>query len=542
MLLDSHPSSRESSSCLSVLSSSLSGASCHCGLKGLISQEKKKIEVENPKPGQASVESRILVVRTCQKENEEGKLKKKQQQFAFHGNSLRPQLLEDFSFSLPLRHRATAQEERGGGEQDREEEEEDEGHFFFSSSSEPCCEGRQRKKEEEEEERREEEEEGRGKEGGGGGGGPGRSALSCHLKKKKKKSQEEDEEEASGDDDEDRVEEGGVDKRGVSAWVRQISKSLYRAGFLRHDHQRVSSSSSSWSSTERGRSQVGKEEEKERRTVPGVGADREDRERKTDVEAEDSTGGRRKPEKEKKREDEQSLAESSHFDEGQRSKKEKADRKGSTQGGRKDGVSESPVESCVVKGGGADEGEGMFEEERARGYTSICCTRFPYVRTPQVDHQTIDALYRLQSYPYQLAGKTRKTRTSSSSFSLSLFRRRRGKALFLPFLLLLLIPFDFKTREGTETAFASFSFCCFSFSFSAFSSCSFRRDEGREDLLFSCQGLPVSVQSREEGRAPNPHVHPVRTALRPRPRQALRKEASSPPPLLRLLSTRTAHA
>ncbi|KEP62360.1 UNVERIFIED_CONTAM: hypothetical protein HHA_209730 [Hammondia hammondi] len=46
------------------------------------------------------------------------------------------------------------------------------------------------------------------------------------------------------------------------------------------------------------------------------------------------------------------------------------------------------------------------EWERAGklGHLRICCSRFPYISVPQVDKLTIASLFRLQMFPYQLAG------------------------------------------------------------------------------------------------------------------------------------------
>ncbi|PFH31893.1 hypothetical protein BESB_023850 [Besnoitia besnoiti] len=41
---------------------------------------------------------------------------------------------------------------------------------------------------------------------------------------------------------------------------------------------------------------------------------------------------------------------------------------------------------------------------RSRGNLRICCSRFPYIALPQVDRHTIASLFRLQLFPYQLAG------------------------------------------------------------------------------------------------------------------------------------------
>ncbi|KFG49749.1 SNF2 family amine-terminal domain protein [Toxoplasma gondii FOU] len=38
------------------------------------------------------------------------------------------------------------------------------------------------------------------------------------------------------------------------------------------------------------------------------------------------------------------------------------------------------------------------------GHLRICCSRFPYISVPQVDQLTIASLFRLQMFPYQLAG------------------------------------------------------------------------------------------------------------------------------------------
>ncbi|CBZ49916.1 conserved hypothetical protein [Neospora caninum Liverpool] len=41
---------------------------------------------------------------------------------------------------------------------------------------------------------------------------------------------------------------------------------------------------------------------------------------------------------------------------------------------------------------------------KLRGHLRLCCSRFPYISTPQVDKLTIANLFRLQMFPYQLTG------------------------------------------------------------------------------------------------------------------------------------------